>query len=113
VALSLVEIGNKYISKIVADKKSEKEMTIKFHDFSDIEFESNDYIEKRLMHWCETEEHAEFPSFIPEGKGRALLDTVYYMHKFYCLKITRDYPNQLWFSVLPGQAKIYVNHIIP
>ena len=46
-----------------------------------------------------------------ERAYRALLDTVYYMHKFYCLKITRDYPNQLWFSVLPGKAKIYVNHI--
>ena len=105
--------GNKFISKTVADKKSEKELSIQFYDFSTISFKSNDYIEKSLMQWCETAEHVEFPSFIPEGKACALLDTVYYMHKFYCLKITRAFPNQLWFSVLPGQDKIFVNHIVP
>jgi len=96
----MVDIGNKFISKTVADKKSEKELTIKFYDFSTISFKSNDYIEKSLMQWCETAEHVEFPSFIPEGKARALLDTVYYMHKFYCLKITKGFSEStLVFSV--------------
>ena len=109
----IVDIGNKFVAKTVAENNSPKERTIQFYDFSTIQFKSNAYIDNSLMHWCETEEHVEFPSFISEGKARSLSSTVYYMHKFYCLRITKEFPNQLWFSVLPGQEKMFVNHIVP
>ena len=115
----LVELGNNIIKPIVDGLGKLTEKTITFYDGLKTTYKRSKYVEDSKMQWIQSNEtlntipnsKSSFPHFIP-NKSREIMKTHYYMFRFYECRITKQFPHQFNFLILPGQLEFYQNKIV-
>ena len=115
----LVDLGNNIIKPIVDGLGKLTERTITFYDGLKTAYKPSKYVEDSRMQWIQSNETLQtiansksaFPHFIP-SESREIMKTHYYMFRFYECRITKQFPHQFNFLVLPGQLEFYQNKIV-
>ena len=114
----LVSLGNNFIKPKVNGLAKMTEKTITFHDGLKIAYKPSKYVEECRMQWIQSSatldtiqnSKSSFPHFIP-NKCREVMKTHYYMFRFYECRMTKQFPHQINFFILPGQLEFYQNKI--
>jgi len=115
----LVTLGNNIIKPIVDGLGKLTEKTITSYDGLKNTYKPSRYVEDCRMKWIQNtaildtipNSTSSFPHFIPR-KSREIMKTHYYMFRFYECRITKQFPNQFNFLILPGQLEFYQNKIV-
>ena len=115
----LVSLGNNIIKPIVDGLGKLTEKTLTFYDGLKIAYKPSKYVEDSKMQWIQNTTASDtipnsksaFPHFMP-SRCREVMKTHYYMFRFYECRMTRHFPHQFNFFILPGQLEFYQNKIV-
>ena len=100
----------KGLNRITSNESNDEEE--KYEDLKDHYYDCVDQNEKqKLVEDTIPNSTSSFPHFIP-NKSREIMKTHYYMFRFYECRITKQFPHQFNFLILPGQLEFYQNKIV-
>ena len=101
----LCNLAKKYIPEIVRSDDSIKMKNITFINLVNNLYTDTEWFDNARMQWKEFS-YSKFPNFAGRNVNREN-NTCYYQNKFYQMRVTRQHPSFLIFSILPHHPDDY------